>query len=668
MRIWWALIVIAFLHSTVAAQRDDQWVIRAKIDPTIGNAEPFYGATVANGHLGVVAANTPMRAKCVIEAGVYDIFGRGDVSNFLEGFDMLNLSVEIDGQKLTQDVIYDHHQTLMMRQGELHGEFTWGEKARIEYIFSALRHRPHSAMLVVTIKPLHNISIEGTTTLLTPPGCSATRHKYQNVGGVGLLSAVTNSPTLRHQLSATSSFIFDRRDGAAAPHLAIASDSSYLFSSDLRKGKPFTFAVVGSSISTADHPDPLNQSQRLNLFAALEGIENLQTNHRKEWDELWQSDIIIEGDNQAQLDVRQMIYYLYSFVREGSAMSISPMGLSGTGYNGHIFWDADTWVLPALLVLHPQLGRSLVDYRADRLDDAMKNAASNGYKGAQFPWESADRGVEQTPVFALTGPFEHHITACVALGAWDYFRASRDTTWLKEKGYGLIAQCANFWLSRVTRNGEGMFEIVNVVGADEYAENIDNDAFTNGAAICNLMAATDAAEIVGQKADTMWLHVAQRLVIHRFDNGVTREHKTYNDQIIKQADVNLLSYPLALITDKDQIIRDLDFYETKIADETPAMTHSIFAILSATVGDTERAYSYFTESYCPNKLPPFGVLAETRGGTNPYFATGAGGALQAVMMGFGGLRITRHGIVETGQKLPKHWKSLKIIRYNKSSK
>jgi trehalose/maltose hydrolase-like predicted phosphorylase len=82
---------------------------------------------------------------------------------------------------------------------------------------------------------------------------------------------------------------------------------------------------------------------------------------------LWKSDIQIEGDDQSQQDVHSMLYHLYSFSRAGTAYSPSPMGLSGLGYNGHVFWDWDVWMYPAMLVLHPEIARSMVEYRFERL-------------------------------------------------------------------------------------------------------------------------------------------------------------------------------------------------------------------------------------------------------------------------------------------------------------
>ena len=157
------------------------------------------------------------------------------------------------------------------------------------------------------------------------------------------------------------------------------------------------------------------------------------------------------------------------------------------------------------------------------------------------------------------------------------------------------------------------------------------------------------------------MNVANNIPILKFADGVTKEHAAYNGEKIKQADVNLLSYPLKQITDAAQIKKDLHYYETRIPEEgTPAMTQAIFSLLYARIGDAEKAYSWFKDSYIPNLNPPFRVIAETKGGTNPYFATGAGGILQSVLMGFGGLDITPNGVVQIKSILPKNWKSLTI--------
>jgi protein-glucosylgalactosylhydroxylysine glucosidase len=199
------------------------------------------------------------------------------------------------------------------------------------------------------------------------------------------------------------------------------------------------------------------------------------------------------------------------------------------------------------------------------------------------------------------------------------------------------------------------------VAADEWAENVDNNAFTNAAAKANLQFATEAAKLLGIAPDADWMHVANNIPVLKFPDGVTKEHASYNGEGIKQADVNLLSYPLKEVTDPKAIRKDLEYYETRVPNEgTPAMTQAVFTTLYARLGDADKAYHWFRDAYIPNLNPPFRVIAETKGGTNPYFATGAGGVLQSVLMGFGGLEITPAGIVQLKSVLPKHWKSLTI--------
>ena len=433
------------------------------------------------------------------------------------------------------------------------------------------------------------------------------------------------------------------------------------FSKEIPAGTTYHYSVVGSSITSAHDADPLNQVERLTMFAKLEGRDRLIKHHEAAWAELWKSDIKIDGDPQAQQDVHSMLYHLYSFSRAGTAYSPSPMGLSGLGYNGHVFWDADLWMFPGMLVLHPEIAKSMIEYRFQRLAAAKQNAFEHGYKGAMFPWESADNGGEETPVWALSGPFEHHITGDVALAAWQYYCVTQDKQWLLEKGWPILQATADFWASRVERNGPGQYDIKNVVAADEWAENVDNNAFTNAAAIANLRNATAAAKVLGLNPDPDWQVVEQNIPILKFPDGVTREFATYKGEGIKQADVNLLGYPLNVITDQAQVKKDLEYYETRIPNEgTPAMTEGIFALLYARLGNGEKAYHFFKDGYEPNLNPPFRVIAETKGGTNPYFATGAGGLVQSLLMGFGGLDITPQGIIQIKSALPPNWRSVTI--------
>jgi len=275
-----------------------------------------------------------------------------------------------------------------------------------------------------------------------------------------------------------------------------------------------------------------------------------------------------------------------------------------------------------------------------------------------FPWESDDTGEESTPPFALTGTFEHHITADIAIAFWNYYRVTKDIVWLKEKGFPVLKEVADFWASRATKNSDGGYSINNVVGANEFAANIDDNAFTNGSAITAFNYATSAAKELEINANPEWQNVADSIVIYRFGDGTTKEHSKYAGAPIKQADANLLSYPLNIIKDRQTILKDLKYYEPKLAIEGPAMGKSVFAVIYARLGDADNAYRLFKESYEPNKHTPFGALSETATANNSYFATGAGGMLQTVLFGFGGLHIADKGIIQKNPCLPNHGKSL----------
>lgn len=666
-------IVFLFLGLSISAQaqKSDQWTLVAdKINPA-----NYFGETVANGVIGIVSSPDVFRCKDVVLNGAYDQYGRGRVSNFLQSFNLVNMYLDVDGRRIGNADAGNMKQVLDMKHGTMKTTFDYADKAVISYTYYALRHLPYNVLVNVSITAKKNIEITPASVMEAPDALRDVQNYYNEIDRphvtLSLLSSIAKSPTGKLTFASSTTFLFDEPHGSEPRLIHEMWDNNMhlsKFKKSLKAGETYHFAVAGASITSAQHDDPLNEAERYVIYAKLQGVENLLKFHNAAWDKLWQSDIVIEGDPQSQQDVHSAIYHLYSFVREGTSYSPSPMGLSGLGYNGHVFWDTEIWMYPPILLLHPEMARSMVDYRYERLKEAKHNAFAHGYKGAMYPWESAASGNEETPVWALSGPFEHHITADVAIAAWNYFAVTQDTMWLKDRGFPVIKACADFWTSRVERNGAGKYDIKNVVAADEWAENVDNNAFTNAAAKANLQYAVMAANILQITPDSDWIEVEKNIPILKLSNGVTAEHATYKGEKIKQADVNLLSYPLKEVTDEAQIKKDLAYYETRIGEGSPAMTHAIFAILYARLNEPEKAFEAFNEAHSPNKKPPFGVLAETAGGTNPYFATGAGGFVQSALFGFGGLDITPSGLVQLKTSLPSHWKSLTLTGIGKEKK
>ena len=660
-------LLLALLSCSViqlCTAQSSEWVIESQpIDPN-----NYFGVTVANGMIGIVSSPEPMKVKDVVLNGVYDYYQRGRVSNILKTFNHVNMNLDVDGLRVSRREITGYKQVLNMKTASLTTTFNVGDKVSVKHTMMALRHLPYTAMIMVEIRARKNTTITPMSVIEAPNHLIDVRNLYAQIDRphvtIPLLTSVAKSPSGKHTVAVSNSFIFSEEHGKE-PAL-IHEDWDYnmhllKFNKTLNAGETYRFAVVASATSTAQYEDPLNEAERLTIFAKLEGTERLLQRHEAEWEKLWRSDIVIRGDVTVQRDVRFALYHLYSFAREGTAYSLSPMGLSGLGYNGHVFWDTELWMYPPILVLQPEIAKSLLEYRFVRLAAAKQNAFSHGYKGAMFPWESSDDGSEDTPVWALTGPFQHHISGCVGWAVWKYYQVTKNEIWLRDRGYPILKEVADFWSSRVERKGPGRYEINNVIGANEWQENIDNNAFTNGMAITTLRYATQAAKTLGVEPDPDWEHVAQNIPILKFADGVTRENSTYDGVEIKQADVNLLAYPLEIISDKAQIQKDLTYYEPRMSPQGPAMGHAVLSTLYAKLNNPEKAYEILMRSYKPNEVPPFGVISETSGGTNPYFATGAGGMLQAVLFGFGGLQISDSGVTQNKVRLPGKWKSIEII-------
>jgi protein-glucosylgalactosylhydroxylysine glucosidase len=661
MKRTFVLFLMVVMSANVKSQ--DPWAVEAKdINPA-----KYFGVTVANGMIGLVSSPEPMRVKDVVLNGVYDYYQRGRVSNILKTFNHINMALDVDGRRVSGKEISGYQQVLDMKKASLSTTFNVGDKLSVKHTIMALRHLPFTAMAIVEIKALKDVHIAPMSVIEAPDHLTDVHNLFSEIDRphvkIPLLTSVGKSPSGKHTVAASNSIIFSEDHGHEP--LLIHEDWDYnmhlmKFNKDLKAGEVYTFSVVASATSTEHYKDALNEAERLTIFAKLEGTQRLLQRHEEAWEKLWKSDIVVDGDPQSQKDIRFALYHLYSFSRAGTAYSLSPMGLSGLGYNGHVFWDTELWMYPPLLVLQPEIAKSLLEYRFERLGAAKQNAFSHGYKGAMFPWESSDQGSEDTPVWALTGPFQHHITGCVGWAFWKYYEVTKDKAWLKERGFPVLKEVADFWASRVERKGPAKYEINNVIGANEWQENIDNNAFTNGMAITALRYATRAALELGITPDPDWNHVADNISILRFPDGTTRENATYNGDAIKQADVNLLAYPLNIITDRTQIEKDLKYYEQRMSPEGPAMGVAVLSTLHARLNNPEKAFELFQKSYQPNRVPPFGVLAEFAGGTNPYFATGAGGMLQSVIFGFGGLQISEKGVTQQRVKLPSVWRSLKL--------
>ena len=659
MRIHALCFILGIILSatSIRAEEERLWQLHA-----VDIQAPYAPAPMANGCIGILPQKEPFAVEHVMLNHVFDAASPHVVSRVMRGINPFCLSMKIDNKKVDTSNISDWQQTIDMRRAVHQTSFHTLEKADVSYELCALRNLPYAGLIRVTVQACKDMLLEVRSGMGIPDDYSQSSIRYREMEADGnrmyMLESDATSRFGYRRVASTSSFLFN---GEQIKPMYDEATRELFFSIQLKKGETFCFSLVGSVCSSRDFFDPYNEAERQVIYAVHEGEEALMQAHYRLWDELWQSDIRIEGDDDAQRIVRFALFNLYSSCRGGSRLSIPPMGLSLQGYNGHIFWDTELWMYPPMLLLNQDIARSMLDYRFDRLPAARKKALAYGYRGAMFPWESDDSGEEATPTHALTGPFEHHITADIGIACWNYYCVTRDMRWLQREGYPLLKEIADFWASRVTRNQDGSYSVYNVTGADEYANGVTDNAFTNGAASLALKYACQAAEICGEKVPEIWRAIGENIRILQFENGVTREHSTYKGEMIKQADANLLAYPLGLITDEYRQRQDLEYYAERIDQKDgPAMSYSVYCVQYARMGEADKAYEMFRRCYEPNLRKPFGVISETPTSNNPYFMTGAGGLLQAVLNGFCGLQITDEGIVQLPSVLPSHWKRVTV--------
>lgn len=659
MRIHALCFILGIILSatSIRAEEERLWQLHA-----VDIQAPYAPAPMANGCIGILPQKEPFAVEHVMLNHVFDAASPHVVSRVMRGINPFCLSMKIDNIKVDTSNISDWQQTIDMRRAVHQTSFQTLEKADVSYELCALRNLPYAGLIRVTVQACKDMLLEVRSGMGIPDDYSQSsiRHREMEADGnrMYMLESDATSRFGYRRVASTSSFLFN---GEQIKPMYDEATRELFFSIQLKKGETFCFSLVGSVCSSRDFFDPYNEAERQVIYAVHEGEEALMQAHYRLWDELWQGDIRIEGDDDAQRIVRFALFNLYSSCRGGSRLSIPPMGLSLQGYNGHIFWDTELWMYPPMLLLNQDIARSMLDYRFDRLPAARKKALAYGYRGAMFPWESDDSGEEATPTHALTGPFEHHITADIGIACWNYYCVTRDMRWLQREGYPLLKEIADFWASRVTRNQDGSYSIHNVTGADEYANGVTDNAFTNGAALLALKYACQAAEICGEKVPEIWWEIGENIRILQFENGVTREHSTYKGEMIKQADANLLAYPLGVITDEYRQRQDLEYYAERIDQKDgPAMSYSVCCVQYARMGEADKAYEMFRRCYEPNLKKPFGVISETPTSNNPYFMTGAGGLLQAVLNGFCGLQITDEGIVQLPSALPSHWKRVTV--------
>lgn len=452
-------------------------------------------------------------------------------------------------------------------------------------------------------------------------------------------------------------------------------------------------AVAVYTSREEEHPTRSAQRRLARLFET--GLSRVAAAHSEAWNCRWKAaEVRIVGDDEAQRALRFAVYHLVGASNPSDEhVSIGARGLTGEAYHGHVFWDTEIYMLPFYLLSHPATARSLLMYRYHTLDAARRKAEAFGCRGALYAWESADTGDETTPaavvgpdgriVRVLTGEQEHHISADIAYAVWQYWRTTGDDAFMIAAGGDILIETARFWASRARMEDDGHAHIRDVIGADEYHDTVDDNAYTNIMARWNLTRAVDAVAILEREQPAGWRQQRERLALgddepaawrgiatalatgFHSDTGLFEQFEGYfkfaevdvirhrncsmpidvclgsepirRSQAIKQADVVALS---ALLWDEwPRAVHqaNYDYYEPRTAHGS-SLSPAIYALVAARLGDGARALNYLHQA---GEIDLADNMGNAAGGVH---MAALAGLWQAAVFGVAGLRIREEGI------------------------
>jgi len=695
-----------------------------RLDASAKDFAAYFPSYLANGYFSSMTSPRGTEANLAYMVALMD-YAKDDVSRpaAIPGWSEMDYSTGKDsaGQnwlnasRLDAAVLQDYRQTLDLYDATLTTRYRYvdGAKAtRIEVTSFVSQDAPHLAATRLTLTP----EFDGTIELRVPFRLWAPhqpRFAIAKLTGDEMLDAVAaNNLSVTVPVNATTpdrapvwyhgdTHVLARGsdaasltawlDGRAEQGLSLAAaaaiglppgvraekvtalDDAYklgfAFAVPVQKGKTYTF-VKYVAYSREGWGGDATADRELARNARAAGFDALLAKHRAAWHALWKSDIVIDGDPAAQRAVHSDLYYLLSNSTVGTAWPMGACALT-PNYAGHAFWDSDSWVFPALLLLHPERAKPIVEFRHRTMQPARERARQYGARGTMYPWESdPEKGIDQTPYFAYEVYREIHVNADIAIAQWQYWLASGDRTWLKGSGWPVIREIAEYWVSRVAYNATlGKYEILHVTSPDEAYNDVPNDAFTNAAARKALQIATAAAREVGAKPDPQWAEIAGKIYIPfsdaeqrhlDFDASVPHDRTTWMG-----SSLTWLAYP-NLDLDMPDAVRRNDFafqlHELQVHGDDPnEMLMVMLAVHAAEIGDGAAAGRWIARNLVGFLKPPFNVRSETEANNAGYILSTSAGFLQSMLYGLTGLRIREQGLVPAfAPVLPPGWTSLKL--------
>ncbi|MGW5198288.1 glycoside hydrolase family 65 protein [Streptomyces spiralis] len=402
--------------------------------------------------------------------------------------------------------------------------------------------------------------------------------------------------------------------------------------------------------------------------AAHDGWDGLAAEQRAYLDEFWAcADVEVEGDEEIQQAVRFGLFQVLQAGARAEERAIPAKGLTGSGYDGHAFWDTEMFVLPVLTYTAPGAVAEALRWRQNTLPAARERAAQLGLRGAAFPWRTI--GGEEGSAYWPAGTAAFHVNADIAHALVRYVSATGDEEFERDTGLEVLVETARLWRSLGHHDHRGTFHIDGVTGPDEYSAIANDNLYTNLMARANLLAAADVVERYPKEAQRLgaddeesasWRDAAEsmnipynpELGVHEQHAGFTRLQRwdfestradqyplmlhfpyfdIYRKQVIKQADLVLAMYTCGTEFDEEHVSRNFAYYE-RLTVRDSSLSACIQAVIAAQAGYLRLAYDYTVEAALMDLED---LQHNTRDGLH---IASLAGTWMALVTGFGGAR------------------------------
>ncbi len=483
-----------------------------------------------------------------------------------------------------------------------------------------------------------------------------------------LLAHSTRASGLR--MAAAMDHMIDGPPNTSATAESIGDLARVLVTADLAPGKPLRIVKLLAYGWSSRRTGPAINDQVAAALAEARhrGWDGLLAEQRSYLDDFWdRADVEIEGDAELQQAVRFGLFHMLQAGARSERQAIAAKGLTGTGYDGHAFWDTETFVLPVLSYTVPHAARDALRWRRQTLELAQERARSLGLHGAAFPWRTIHG--QECSGYWPAGTAAFHVNADIADAVRRYQLTSDDDAFEAGDGLELLIETARMWRSLGHHDAEGKFRIDGVTGPDEYSAIADNNVYTNLMAQRNLRTAVagarrhhtraselgvDDEELAAWRdaADAITIPFDEQLRVHQqaqaftehevWDFAATRADQyplllhfpyfdLYRKQVVKQADLVLALHLCGDAFTDEQKARDFAYYE-QLTVRDSSLSACTQAVIAAEVGHLELAYDYLCEAAL---IDLDDIQHNTRDGL--HIASLAGTWIGAVA-GFGGLR------------------------------